>query len=727
VKEKVKSRVDTLKNRWVISYRKWKEKNFIASSGFIYWIAIILIGMYYADQFSRIIVPEWIGYFMIMGVCLLIGWILKLIMKWISILFFRRSIEGVIAALMIVLITIGGVACFTFRISRLPYVFIGLIIGSLTILFLKSLWSLVVGRLITVFNMTVILMGSAIIFIGIYFLNSSGYEDTYINTYLKLEQVRDLLTESEKQSFEKSISGGNYTTLSATYDLADADMLSRTINLEGYAQNAGIVGYMKEKYQGYDLDEVPVRGKVWYPKEVSRCPTLFIVHGNHDYIEESYLGYEYLGRYLASYGYVMVSIDENACNLLTNENDARAILLLENIKTLEAYNASKDMPIYQKIDMSQLAIAGHSRGGEAVSIAYLFNEEEVNPNNGETKLDYHFNIKSIIAIAPTIDQYKPTSKSVVLEDVNYLIIHGANDQDLYQFSAMKQYKNIHFTGKGKYIKTSLYCAGCNHGQFNSRWGIYDQDGFYQKVLNIRNFVSEEEQQQIAEIFIKTFLDCTLREDNAHIKLLEDYRVYEAYLPKTLYVQSYQKSDFNALCNFEEDTSLTSGTMEGVTLDVNGGDIWTEGLYPAEALGSNSAIYLQWSGQRTPELSILIPEVSMQDCTLQFDVMNLQENFKEEDAKLLQGKIIVEDKAKERAEVVLSDYATIYPAFLVRLNKLQYLLDQVEYKHQFQTVSIPMQGFTELNKQLDTTQIVKLQIVFADDNGIVALDEVGYSY
>ena len=81
-----------------------------------------------------------------------------------------------------------------------------------------------------------------------------------------------------------------------------------------------------------------------------------------------------------------------------------------------------------------------------------------------------------------------------------------------------------------------------------------------------------------------------------MNLLEDYRLYQSCLPETLYVQSYQKSDFKALCNFEEDTNLVTGTMKGVSIDVDGGSIWTEGLYPTEAAGSNSAIYLQWVNQ-----------------------------------------------------------------------------------------------------------------------------------
>ena len=388
--------------------------------------------------------------------CIALGAVVQLIGGWLITLSLRNGVEELIAALMILGVVISGMTYFAFRMAALKVVVIGIIIGAMLILFLKSLWSFLIGRRFTAFNISVVLIGSALIILGTWFLNTEGFEDTYIKTYLKLDHEIDRLTPDEAQSFQGSIQGGNYTVLSSTYDIREADLLSRTINLKSYASQSGALGYIKKRYQGYDLDAVPIRGEIWYPKEVGHCPTLFIVHGNHDYREESYLGYQYLGEYLAAYGYVVVSVDENACNFLNNENDARAILLLENIATVLEYNNAPNNLIYQKIDEERLALAGHSRGGEAISIAYLFNQEAVNPNNGTMHLNYHFNIKGLIAIAPTIDQYKPTNKSVVLEDVNYLIIHGSNDQDLYNFSGMKQYKNIHFTGKGDYMTKPVF-------------------------------------------------------------------------------------------------------------------------------------------------------------------------------------------------------------------------------------------------------------------------------
>ncbi len=180
-----------------------------------------------------------------------------------------------------------------------------------------------------------------------------------------------------------------------------------------------------------------------------------------------------------------------------------------------------------------------------------------------------------------------------------------------------------------------------------------------------------------------------------------------------------------LCNFEEDTSLVTGSLKGVTLDVQGGNIWTEGLYPTEAMQSNSAIYLKWENGLAPTLIVNMPPMNMDHGAVQFDIMNLRENFEEAQAKLLEARIQVVDRNNQIAEVSLEDCAIVYPAFLVRLNKLQYVLDEKEYKHQFQTVSVQSEQFKANNSQIDMSQIVAIRLAFTEQEGIVAIDEIGY--
>ena len=131
----------------------------------------------------------------------------------------------------------------------------------------------------------------------------------------------------------------------------------------------------------------------------------------------------------------MVSVDENMLNGffkfgLSNENDARAVLLLENIKNILGRNKVKESELYNKFDPENIALFGHSRGGEAAAIAYNFNQLNLHPDDGNISHQYKFNIKGVITVAPTYDQYEPSDKSIILKDVDYLTIGGSNDADV---------------------------------------------------------------------------------------------------------------------------------------------------------------------------------------------------------------------------------------------------------------------------------------------------------
>ncbi|OQM47241.1 hypothetical protein B6A27_01935 [Anoxybacillus sp. UARK-01] len=51
--------------------------------------------------------------------------------------------------------------------------------------------------------------------------------------------------------------------------------------------------------------------------------------------------------------------------------------------------------------MNRISLIGHSRGGEAVAIAVLYNQLPSSSENGNITFDYHFGIRSIISIAGT--------------------------------------------------------------------------------------------------------------------------------------------------------------------------------------------------------------------------------------------------------------------------------------------------------------------------------------
>jgi hypothetical protein len=447
---------------------------------------------------------------------------------------------------------------------------------------------------------------------------------------------------------------------------------------------------------------------------------------------KSYLGYDYLGEYLASYGYVVVSVDEAFCNAyidfgLFNENDARAILLLENMKQIEAYNKDQNCTLFQKMDFSNIALAGHSRGGESVATASLFNNYQCYPDNGNLNWDYHYNIKTIIAIAPTCDQYQPAKHEVQLNNINYLLIHGSNDQDVTNFMGYRQYHNITFSPHNDTFKAYLYIAGANHGQFNTNWGRYDLPIPFKPFLNTRNLLDAEEQRTILKTYTKVFLDVTLKKDNTYKILFKDNKSYLADLPKTLYIQNYQDSSFNLVCNFEEDSDIKQGPTEHILLDARHMSVWKEDKNSVTHTWNDYGLHLEWRDTTAAEYSIMLPEYNAKNAYLQFDIMDInQKVLSEDNIRLLDATIEMEDSKGNLSSLCMSDYYDIYPPLPVKLFKLQFLTGTNDYKKCFQTVQLSTKDFENNNVDFDSSSIVKIIFRFdKNESGKIMIDNIGF--
>ncbi|MCI8483010.1 MAG: hypothetical protein HFH41_01565 [Lachnospiraceae bacterium] len=763
-------------------FQNCRQQNWKDTTALLYWCSVFLssfsVGLL-AGSFMR---PVWMGFLLVFLLTFLLTvlglWILEKVLK----LFLRNGIREMLAFLLLFFLCAMVMTTDVYVSGMEAMILSAFVFSLLLALFLKSLWAVLRHKVRTkTIFVSLALTGIPVLAVFVLWMGY-GFQDSYIERYLALEQENSgasrqenregeegFLTEQEQTDFLKEMEEGPYTVLTASYGTDKTDDLnSGTVDISRFAQNKGINGYFKEKYQGYPLTEVPMKGMVWYPKEVSDCPALFLIHGNHSWLVDSYLGYEYLGNYLASHGYVVISVDENACNGLSGENDGRAVLLLENMRQVETYNRQKGNPLYQKIDYDNLALAGHSRGGEAAAAACLFNDLDYYPDNGNWRFQYHFSIQSLIAIAPTCGQYEPSDRSVKLQDVNYLALHGANDQDVTTFMGMEQYENISFSGEKDCIKTSLYAAGCNHGQFNSLWGKYDIMEPMNRMLNVANFLPQQEQQKIAKIFIRSFLDQTLNQNTKPIEkqeksaeqrktseqektgeitrdLLTDCKKYQSLLPKTLYVQSYETSDLSILCDFEEDTRLETGSLEGVKIRADHVRSWREEqmVFSTEEDRGNYGAVLSWERVREDgegekekseerksqegglsgemaELCISLPKPQRNIQYLQFDLMDLREDFSEEEVSFLEVEVGVADSHGKEVWLEGDVCEKVYPAFPVRLNKLQYLWRTAEYKHQFQTLSIPISEFEGIGPE----EISEIRLRFPQSEGKAAIDNIG---
>ena len=169
-------------------------------------------------------------------------------------------------------------------------------------------------------------------------------------------------------------------------------------------------------YWGFSIDDVPLNARVWMPVGNGAFPLVLVVHGNHGMEDHSELGYAYLGELLASRGFITASVDENYINgtwsgdFRGKEMPMRAWLLLEHLRLWHEWNATEGHRFHGKVDTERIALMGHSRGGEAVSVAYAFNELDHFPNDATVRFDYGYSIRALVAIEDVKELSLPPAK-----------------------------------------------------------------------------------------------------------------------------------------------------------------------------------------------------------------------------------------------------------------------------------------------------------------------------
>ncbi len=374
----------------------------------------------------------------------------------------------------------------------------------------------------------------------------------------------------------KTMYYGSGTDKRRAYYRDSVTIKTRTVDASPFVQMSPDVAKTREKAWGFGTSKYPINGRVWYPEGDGPFPLVLIVHGNHDEFDYSDPGYGYLGQLLASRGFILVSVDENFINGgLRGESDGRAWLLLKHLEDWKRWNDSAGGPFYHKVDMHEIALMGHSRGGEAVGIAAAFNRLSHYPDDANVKFNFNFDIKSVFAIAPVDGQYKPAGVFTPIQNVNYMVIHGSHDGDVSSFNGLRTFQRIQFTDGKPWFKTAWYVYRANHGQWNTVWGNKDNGPRSGRYLDLRGLLTPDQQRQFSKVVIGGFLEATLHHKTEYLPMFRDHRVIGAWLPKTMYITRFEESGFKPLATFDEDVDVTTGSVHGVTISGDSLATWKE--------------------------------------------------------------------------------------------------------------------------------------------------------
>lgn len=488
------------------------------------------------------------------------------------------------------------------------------------------------------------------------------------------------------------------------------DYEGEDINLNPYVNYSGRTKKIRDKYFNKNLGEVPIKGRLWYPEGATNVPLVIIAHGNHRFTENNYLGYDYLGKYLARQGIAMASVDMNMLNGflkfgLSNENDARAFLMLDNVKYLLSQNKESNSKLYNMFDESQIALMGHSRGGEAASIAASFLNLQYNPDNGNP-INYNFNVKGVVAISPTVDQYNPANQPIKLNGINFLTVHGSHDIDVSGFSGMKIYDNAKiYEGN---LKSAIYMGYANHGNFNSKWKM-DTDPPKSWFLNKAALLSADKQQELLSKVVGEFLKLTFfgTGDTKILKNPEDFKDFD--IPVWA---RFQNSSFKPIETFDENYDITTFKygkvrFDGIKVTLKSAEI---GGYDTQ----NTALSLVGKGEYIISFDEYVEPLKY----LSFDILT---NSRE--SSYIDPEIEVEilDSMGNGQTIKLNEFGKILPKIKIETSKFQTFIDNYEYKNSFKTFKIPMDEFN-----VDKSQIKYIKIKSQESSINVLIDNLGYS-
>ncbi len=512
------------------------------------------------------------------------------------------------------------------------------------------------------------------------------------------------------------------------------DFVTRTVDATRYVEEGEWPGW-RSRFWGFDESAFPLNGEMWLPEGEGPFPIVLIAHGNHRMENFSDEGYSYLGEHLASQGYAVASIDQNFVNFsnwtgIPDENmRLRAWLFMQHMLELNRLQNEEDHVLSGRLNMEQITLIGHSRGGQAAAMVpdyERFFEGDFTLSGIED-----LPVASVIGLAPT-DQTVDDERAAP-SGVNYLTLHGARDGDVHNFRGDRQYGRT--TVEGEELKAAIYIADANHSQFNTAWGRADMRLPGGMFLSRKQMMEPEDQRAVAKTFITAFLHATIRNQTQYELLFRDVRYGADWLPDTSYVSRFQTGHYEPLVTFNRNNDR-SEFPEGVAAEAEGFTEWAKTSTEDRAGNRKAAdgVILEWGDSGTYRL--LLPEEYRNDYfsgdedALTFSMSQMDRELGGElrgstDPSLEIG-LLFEDG--ETVDIPLQAYYDIPSAIWTQYSRYPFLEDQFrdgKYEEAiepvFQTYVIPAALFDGYAP----SELAALEFRFGEGPGRMIIDDIGF--
>lgn len=507
-----------------------------------------------------------------------------------------------------------------------------------------------------------------------------------------------------------------------------------------FDQSSGFLNYLRKMYWGFNSKNYPINARVWYPDSVGKFPLVLIVHGNHLMTDYSDPGYEYLGKIMASRGFIVASVDENFLNSgWMGDYDQKKLftrgwLLLKHLENWRKWNATKGNIFYGLVDMDNIALIGHSRGGAAVAVASVINKLNKYQLDARQKFDFNFSIKGIVQIAPN-DPYKPQNDILLKpENINYLTLQGGYDGDMFWFLGNRVYNRVNFSDGNYHFKTALYIYRANHGQFNTVWGRKDRGIPASWFLNTKPIMNGDDQRNIAKLYISAFLESTLKNRNEYIPLFKDFRLASKILPKEYYINQFEDTGFKYIADFQEDFDVNTASLKGCNIDGTNLKTWSENALPFRDDGSSSqqncGVYLGWDKKDTTlkgtsQYTIHITDTMLNSVSYRnffFFICNNKDNIDSVDFTI---EFVTKNTIVKK---VFSSSRILPPPLKTKLTKTDFIFTLAKDKpveRVLQYVELPFCELMKADRKFEPSEINTIRFIFdKTDSGEIILDKLG---
>lgn len=230
---------------------------------------------------------------------------------------------------------------------------------------------------------------------------------------------------------------------------------------------------------------IELTGSVHFPTDLSGGPFPFIVflHGRHAtcYMDSpplvflewpcspnhlpipSYKGYDYVADILASHGFIVISISANGINAVDNSVTdagmlARAQLIERHLQQWDEYNTTGGPPFGDtfvgKIDLHNIGLMGHSRGGGGVARYFNYNQDIGSP----------YVVHAVLPLAP-VNFVRDN-----ITGVPPMVLVTYCDGDVNDLQGVHYFDDARYSLPGDPAsKHMVLVMGGNHNYFNTIW------------------------------------------------------------------------------------------------------------------------------------------------------------------------------------------------------------------------------------------------------------------